>query len=85
MGDNVKANLCMAGIIALFLLLTLIAYLLTEGKTYCIIPLMRYISPKSEWLQYYDNMMDGGCQKSYALKRSIAQHVLGVKRPCLHV
>ena len=83
--DVLKANLCMAGIVGVFVLLTLLAYLLTEGKSYCIIPILRKTCPTCAWVKDYDNVMDEGCQKSLALKPGVAQHVLGVKRPYLQV
>lgn len=48
MEDKPKADLLLVGMILTFLLLTLLAFLLNEGKKYCVIPLKKRFFPKEE-------------------------------------
>ena len=52
--DSLKVNLYLFGIIGLFVFLTLVAYLLTDGRSYCVIPLLRRCCPNSKWVKGYD-------------------------------
>jgi hypothetical protein len=46
LSDKAKADFFLLGVILTFLLLTLIAFLLNEGKKYCVAPLMMKLFPK---------------------------------------
>ena len=78
--DVIKANLCLAGIIGIFLALTLLAYLLTEGRSYCVIPLLRMTCPQCTWVRQFDENKGVDYQKLLILQVELTQHVLGVKR-----
>ena len=78
--DLEKADLCLAGIIAVFLALTLLAYLLNEGKSQCLIPLCKRFCPKCTWIRNYEDMIDEDCQQLLWLEMGLSQHVLGVKK-----
>ena len=78
--EVLKANLCLVGIILIFLVLVLLAYLMTEGRSYCIIPLLRLTYPQCEWVVEHDEMLGLDYQRLVALKMGMSQHVLGVKR-----
>ena len=82
--DVLKANICLAGIISVFLVLTLIAFLCTDGRPYCIIPLLRKCCPSCKWVVEHDSI-EAADEKLLILKVGLAQHVLGVKRPCRQV
>ena len=46
LSDKEKADFFLLGVILTFLLLTLIAFLMNEGKKYCVTPLMVKLFPK---------------------------------------
>ena len=83
--DTIKANLYLAGIIGTFLFLTLIAFLFTEGRALCVIPIMRLCCPKSRWVNE-QNKIESEHEESNLLKLDMAHHVFGVKKaprqPC---
>ena len=78
--EVIKANLCLAGIICIFILLTLIAFLCTDGRSYFIIPLLRMCCPSCKWVVTY-NDIETTDDKLLVLQLGMAHHVLGVKRP----
>ena len=80
--DVMKANILLAGIISTFIMLTMVAFLLTEGRNYCIIPLLRKFAPTSNWLVQHDNL-ETCDEKLLILQVGMTQrhNVLGVKRP----
>ena len=51
--DVFWANLYLAGIIVTFIVLTVIAYLLNEGRHLLVIPLLRKISPRCEYVDFF--------------------------------
>ena len=83
-GDIVKANLCLAGVIVVFVLLTLVAYLLSDGRPHCIIPLLRKCCPTCKWVVQQDNV-ETDDEKLLVFQVGLAQHVMGARRPCRQV
>ena len=52
--SEIDANICLAGIIGAFVFLTLIAYLLNEGKHLLVIPILRSLKPRCKWVLQYE-------------------------------
>ena len=73
--DSVKVNLLLFGIITLFVFLTLIAYLLTDGRDCCLIPMVRRFCPRAKWTHAskYDKRF---------VELDMTHHVFGVKKSC---
>ena len=82
--DSMTANFCLAGVIIVFIILTLIAFLLNEGRPYCIIPLLRKYCPTCKWVVEQDQIEAAG-EELRILQIGMAQHMLGVKKPCRQV
>lgn len=79
--DVLKANLCLAGIIGAFVLLTLIAFLFNEGRPLCIIPLLRRCCPQAKWVIEHDNIKLAKEERHLnMLNLDLSQHVFGVKK-----
>ena len=55
--DVFKANLCLVGIITSFAFLTLLAYLLNEGRHLLVIPMLRRFNPSCKWVIEYDRQI----------------------------
>ena len=49
MPDKMKADLFLLGVIAIFLIMTLFAFLLNEGKEICVLPFMRRYFPNTKY------------------------------------
>ena len=78
------ANLCLAGVIAVFIIFTFMAFLLTDGKAYCVIPLLRRFWPTCKWVDE-QNRVEKVKKGSLVFKVGTSQHVIGVKKPCRQV
>ena len=77
--DVIKANLYLAGIIITFIFLTLIAFLFTEGRHYCVIPILRRCWPHCRWVLQHDKI-ESANEEKHSLQKDLAQHVLGLKK-----
>ena len=77
--DATRANVLLAGIIGIFLFLTLVAFLFTDGKHFFVIPLLRKCFPSSRWVVRHDKVKITD-ERLISLQVGLAQHVLGVKR-----
>lgn len=77
--DTVRANLYLIGIIGTFIFLTLIAYLLTDGRPLCIIPIMRKCCPKSKWVAEHDKV-EIEIEESNLIRLDMTNHVYGLKK-----
>ena len=74
--DSIKVNLYLFGIIAVFVFLTLIVFLFTDGRSYCVLPIMRRCCPTSKWVLRDVNI---DLEKRFA-ELELAHHVCGVKK-----
>ena len=78
--DLLKADLCLLGVIVVFILLTLLAFLLTDGRIYCMIPLLRQCSPTCKWVVQQDKL-DNDDEDFLVFRGVMDQYVMGVRRP----
>ena len=76
-GDVIKANMCLAGVIGVFMFLTFIAYLLNEGQRYCVIPILRKIWPKCKWVARHDKLDSDEYDKTNIF---LVPHIFGKKK-----
>ena len=74
--ESIKVNLYLFGMIGVFVFLTLIAFLCTDGRSYCVLPIMRRCCPSANW-DLGDEDVD--LEKLFA-EVELGQHVFGVKR-----
>ena len=56
--DDVKANYFLLGIIAVFLLMTLIAFLFTDGRRTFLTPVLRNCCPDHEWAMEKESIVN---------------------------
>ena len=52
--DSYKANVLLMILISAFLVLTFIAFLLTEGRPFILYPILRKVYPKADCLKQYE-------------------------------
>ena len=52
--DSYQANVLLIILISAFLLLTFIAFLLTEGRPFIVYPILRKVYPKANCLKQYE-------------------------------
>ena len=78
--DVIKANLYLVGIIITFIFLTLVAFLFTEGRHYCVIPILRMVWPQCRWVTQHDKIESANEEKQSSMKKDLAKHVLGLKK-----
>ena len=55
--DETKANLLLVGIISVYFVLVLVAYLCTDGRRRCIVPLLRKCWPAHPWVRAADGKL----------------------------
>ena len=79
--DVIKANLYLAGIIGAFIVLTLIAYLLNEGRHHFVIPVLRRYHPTCKWVLQQDKKENDNEEKQ-SLEVDLAHHTMhfGIKK-----
>ena len=77
--DVIKANLYLAGIIITFIILTLLAFLFTEGRHYCVVPILRRCWPSCSWVVEHDKI-ESANEGKHCLQNDLAQHVFGLKK-----
>merc|ERR1712076_180356 len=77
--DALLANLYLAAIIGAFIFLTLIAYLLTEGRSLCVIPIMKRCCPNSKWVVEH-NKIEHENEERNLFNLDMVHHVFGVKK-----
>ena len=78
-GDVWLANLCLAGVMAVFVLLTLIAFLLTDGRSYCVVPLLRKYFPRCSWVVDHDTR--NTVYEELLVIVGLDHHAMGSRRP----
>ena len=78
-GDVWKANLCLAGLMAVFVLLTFVAFLLTDGRSYCVVPLLRKYFPTCRWV--VDDDRQNKVYEELLVIVGLDHHAMGVRRP----
>ena len=70
--DRLKGNLLFISIVAMFIILTTIAYLCTDGRSHCIVPFLRRYFPHARMLAQYDKQ----CAEKKFLKETAAAEAL---------
>ena len=74
--ENMKVNLYLFGINAVFLLMTFLACLFTDGRPYCVLQLAKKCCPNATWVseQVWTSNVSRKCEVD------LSRHVYGSKR-----
>ena len=74
-----QANLCLAGVLLAFVLLTFLAYLLTDGRRFCIVPLLRLCCPTCKWVVDQDKLSND--EELLVYQEEMFHQGMGARRP----
>ena len=73
--ESIKVNLYLFGIIGLFILLTFIAYLLTDGRSVILLPIARRCCPRANWIREEQSKVNKKIEMV-----DMSHHYVGLKR-----
>ena len=75
--DRLKGNLCFISIVAMFVILTTVAYLCTDGRSHCIIPFLRRYCPDARWIVEYEKQCE---EKKFIKETEAAEAIIEEER-----